>query len=417
MNVVSNCAICTCVYTDSLKQGSLNRKVADPIPSHPYSHTRHHRKGGNLVQAFLFLQTQRQPCVFCKPSGYLLSAVAVVADQVGRAAQVARDLARGGSRFEPAGNTRDTRDTLDGDTVQNKSSNVRSGHGGTADAVGGAIAGVPRRQNVGARTKDVEDSAVVGVRSNGPGAVNSADSNSARGRSRRGVGGVGTVVSSSNGRDDTGAGGRLNSVVERRRVATTERHVDNGLCGSALADNIIGSPVETGEDNGGAGRRALEHLDSLNGGLLSNTVSLSANSTGNMGSVANGIGVLATEGSVDGLSTALELAVSSPDTCVNDVGISACTSIGVVDVAGGSPGTVRDRSKSPSSARLGCQGTLRERFLLGLLLSKVDGPDAILFDKGDLIQFQYFWRYEDKGLLTSGFSLISLMVFLSKDPA
>lgn len=129
-----------------------------------------------------------------------------------------------------------------------------------------------------------------------------------------------------------------------------------------------------------------------------------------------GVSVLAAEGSVDGLSTALEFVVAGDDTSVDNVGIRARTSIGVVVVAGKSLGTVRDRSESPGSATLGCLGTLRERLLLGLV-GPVDGPDAVLFDKGDLSQCQHCARYQGAGLLTSGFSLISLIVSLSKDPA
>ncbi|KAI6761371.1 hypothetical protein HG531_001924 [Fusarium graminearum] len=157
----------------------------------------------------------------------LLEAVAVVADQVRGAAEVASDLAGGGSRGQPVGNTRDTRNTLDRNTVEDKSGNVGSSHGGTADGVGGTVAGVPGGENAGARGKDIENGTVVGVRGNGPVAVNGTDSDGAGSRGRRSVGSVGTIVTGSNGRDNTGAGSRLDSVVEGSRVTTAERHIDD----------------------------------------------------------------------------------------------------------------------------------------------------------------------------------------------
>lgn len=342
-----------------------------------------------LVQILLLLHNRGHSCLFWKPGRHLLLAVAVVTNQVGGVAEVAGDLARGGSGGEPVGNTSDTRDTLDRDTVESKTSNVGSSHGGTADAVGGGVAGVPGRENVRAGAEDVEDGAPVGVGGNGPVAVNSTDSDSARSRSRRNVGSVLSLVTGSNGGENTGAGSRLNSVVESSRVTTTKRHADDGDSGSALGDDIVGSPVEASENDGSAGRAALEDLDSLDGSLLSDTVGLSSNGTSDVSSVTVGIGVLAAEGSVDSLSTALEVVVSGSDTGVNDIGVGALASIGIVDVGGRSPGSVRDRSESPGSASLAGQGTLGESNILLGLIDKVDGPDTVLLDLGDLCHCQH----------------------------
>lgn len=315
----------------------------------------------------------------------LLGSVAVVTDQVGGAAEVASDLARSSSAGEPVGDTRDAGDTVDRDTVKDKTSNVGSSHRGTADAVGGTVASVPRRENGGTGSKDVKDGAVVGVRGNGPVAVDSTDGDSAGSRSRRGVGGVGTIVSSSNGRDDTRSGSRVDGVVERSRVTTTKRHVHDRASSSTLGDDIVGGPVETSENDRGARRAALEDLDSLDGGLLGDTVGLAGNGARDVSTVAYRIGVVATEGSVDGLSTTLKFIVGGSNTSVDDVGICVGTSVGIVDVAGRSPGTVRDRAESPSGATLSSQGTLCESLcLFFLLLNPVDDPLAVLFDDGNL---------------------------------
>jgi hypothetical protein len=314
----------------------------------------------------------------------LLGAVAVVTDQVGGAAEVATDLARSSSAGEPVGDTRDAGDTVDRDSVEDKASNVGSSHGGTADAVGGAVAGVPGRENGRTGSKDVKDCTVVGVRGNRPAAVDSTDGDSAGSRGRRGVGGVGTIVSSSNGRDDTRSGSRVDSVVERSRVATTERQVHDRAGSSALGDDVVGGPVETSQNDRGARRAALEDLDSLDGGFLGDTVGLAGNGARDVSTVANGIGIVATEGSVDGLSTTLKFIVGGSNTSVDNVGICVGTSIGIVDVAGGSTGTVRDRAESPRGATLSSQGTLCESLFLFLLLDPVDDPLAVLFDDSNL---------------------------------
>lgn len=258
-----------------------------------------------------------------------------------------------------------------------------SSHGSTADAVGGAVAGVPSRENTGTGGKDVENGAVVGVRGDGPGAVDGTDSDGTGSRSRGGVGGISAVVASSNGGDDTGPGSRLDGVVERSRVATTKRHVDNRLGGSALGDDIVGSPVETSKDNRSARRAALENLNSLDGSLLGNTVGLSSNSTSNVSAVTSSVGVVAAEGSVNSLGAALELVVSGPNTSVDDVGKGSGTSSSIVDVAGRSASTVRDRAESPRSTGLGGQGTLGKRLLLGLF-DPVESPDTILLNDSNL---------------------------------
>lgn len=101
--------------------------------------------------------------------------------------------------------------------------------------------------------------------------------------------------------------------------------------------------------------------------------------------MANRIGVVATEGSVDGLSTALKFIVGGSNPGVDDVGIGVGTSVGIVDVAGRSTRAVRDRTESPGGAALSSQGTLCESLcLFFLLLNPVDDPLAVRFDDSNL---------------------------------
>lgn len=115
--------------------------------------------------------------------------------------------------------------------------------------------------------------------------------------------------------------------------------------------------------------------------LLSNTVGGTTNGTGNVSTVAEGIGVGAAEGAEAQSNTVAELGVGSNDTAVNDVGVSAGTSRGVVDVAGRARSAVRDRAKAPRSTRLGCQSTVLD---LLLALFKPEVLDVVGLNRGNL---------------------------------
>lgn len=234
------------------------------------------------------------------------------------------------------------------------------GHGGAGDGVDGGVAGVPSRLDVAAGAEDVENGTEVGEVRDGPGAVDGADGHGAGSRGGGGVGGIDGVVTGSDDGQDTRGGGRVDGAVEGVRVLAAERHVDDRLAGSALGDDVVDSPVEARENDGGGGLAALEDLDSEKVGLLGNTVCLSSDCTCDMGSVAEGVGVIAAEGRPSSDGTALELSVSGPDTSINDVGVGVETSVGIVDVAGGPLGAVGNSTQSPSSASLSSQSPLLE---------------------------------------------------------
>lgn len=216
----------------------------------------------------------------------LLLGVAVVGKAVGGVADVTADDAVGGDREEPVGDASDPGDPVDGEPIEDKASNVGTSHAGPRQGGGGGVAGDAGRDDTDTGGEDVEDGAIVGEGSNGPGAVNGSDGNGAGGRSGRGVGSIDTAIAGGDDGHDTTTRGVVDGGVEGRRVATTERHVDHGAVGAAPGDDIVGSPVEAVHDDGSGGRAALEDLDSEQVGALGDTVGGATDGASNMGAVA-----------------------------------------------------------------------------------------------------------------------------------
>lgn len=144
-------------------------------------------------------------------------------------------------------------------------------------------------------------------------------------------------------------------MLPRRWIKLTERHVDGGLSGTGLLHNVVDGPVEPVK-NGGSGRRlALEDLDGEKLGLLRDTIGLATNGTGNVGSVADAVNVLASNSVVGKFSTAFKFLVLGVDTSVNDVAEGTLASLVVVDVAGAGIALVRDSTQTPGSTFLSGQ--------------------------------------------------------------
>jgi hypothetical protein len=92
----------------------------------------------------------------------------------------------------------------------------------------------------------------------------------------------------------------------------------------------------------------VENLDSVELSLLGYTVGLGSDSTSAVGTVTVSVRVLTVTSIVgEEGSTTFELGVRSVDTSVDDIGASASTSSGVVDVGTGTRRLVRDASKAP----------------------------------------------------------------------
>lgn len=103
-----------------------------------------------------------------------------------------------------------------------------------------------------------------------------------------------------------------------------------------------------------------EDLDRDEVGLLGDTILGATDSTSNVGSVAEGIGVSTTSSVVAESSTATKVGMSDVDTAVYDISVRAATGSGVVDVAGGARRLVGDGTETPGSTRLGGQSAVRQ---------------------------------------------------------
>lgn len=180
---------------------------------------------------------------------------------------------------------------------------MKGSFGGTHGA-----AANPGGQDVAARGKDVDKVAVVGVRGAGISRGGSADSADGGLRSRGVVGSVGAVVAGSDTEEDVVADERGSSAVDSSRVATAQRHVGNDTLGAVAVAGVGGDVVDAGDDaRVRAGAAVIEDLDTVDGGLLGDTVGAAADGAGNVSAVAVAVSGLAADEASDLGSTATEL--------------------------------------------------------------------------------------------------------------
>lgn len=195
-----------------------------------------------------------------------LSAVAVVDTNVGASRERAGDTVAGSKRLDAAGNSSRGVEILKGLEVDSKTSNVGAGHGGSAVSSCDGVGSDAGREDINTRGKDIDTRAVVGEVGSLPGGVVGSDS--------QGVGDVGgrlggngervvvlITVSGSNNSQDALVVGSVDSLSPEWLRGTAERQVDDGASGTSLADDVVDSPVETVEDDGGAGGAASKDLD------------------------------------------------------------------------------------------------------------------------------------------------------------
>lgn len=243
-----------------------------------------------------------------------------------------------------------------------------SSHGGTRDGAGAAAN--PGGEDISTGGKDVNDAAVVGEAGAVVVAVSGTDGADRGLGSRGGVGSVAVVVTGSDGDKDTRALELGSGAVDGGGVATTEGHGSDDTTGAVAVAVVVGNKVHAGDDGGELARATVvEDLDTVDVGLLGDTVGLGADGARAVGAVA----VAVAAGGVvrlDELGTALELGVGVLDTGVNHVGAGASTGGVVVAVGGGTGTGARDASKAPGSV-----------VLLG-----VDGDNGILLNVLDLFK-------------------------------
>jgi hypothetical protein len=265
---------------------------------------------------------------------------------------------------------------------------VGCSHGGTAEASSGRGAANVRGQDANTGRDNVDTGAVVGERGNLEGAVRGADGDGVgraagrhAGHGLRAAEGV-AVAGGGDGDDALGEGG-LDGVGPGGGCGAAEGQVDCGLGGAALGGDVVDGPVVAGEDGGGGAGRALEDLDGDEVGLLCDAVGGPADGAGDVGAVAEGVGVGAADGVVAKGRASAELGVGDDHTGVDDVGVGALASGRVVDVGGGGAGFGGVGPATPGSTALGGQSLLLGG-LVDLLDVVVEVGNCVRLDEGNL---------------------------------
>lgn len=254
------------------------------------------------------------------------------------------------------------------EVVGEETSNVGRCHGGTRDGVDGVLGADPGGLNVQTGSEDVSALSVVGEVGTAVIKSRGTDGDGLRGGSGGVVAGISVVVASGDSKVNTSADSSVDGSIESLGLTTTKRHVGDGAL-EALALAVLGlllllemaggSELDT-LDNVGHGSRAVrsEDLDGINVGLLGNTILLTGDSTGAVGTVT--VAILIGIAGGDGLTpvgTTLEVNVVDVGASVNNVGIDTLTTIGRVEVL--VEGTevegvaVGDTGKTPRSLSLG----------------------------------------------------------------
>jgi hypothetical protein len=251
-----------------------------------------------------------------------------------------------------------------GDIVGQETSNVGGSHGGTGNGVGSVLAADPSGENVQTRGEDVSALSEVGEVGTFISQGGGTDGDSLLGGSRRVVASISVVITGSDSEVNSSINSGVDSEVQSAGAATTKRHIGNAtfeflVTRLGLLDVSLGSPLNT-LDNIGHGARAVraEDLDSVDVGLLGNTVLLAGNSTRAVGSVAVSILIgIALRDSLAPVGTTLKVSVLNVGTSVNHVGINTLTAIlGIEVLVEGTEGealTMRDTGKTPGGVLLG----------------------------------------------------------------
>lgn len=179
---------------------------------------------------------------------------------------------------------------------------------------------------------------------------------------------VSVVISSGNGEVKTGFHACVDSILEGLGLATTETHVGNTALESlhlavlsifGLLKVRLHGPLDTLNDIGHRARATgAENLDSIEVGLLGDTILLASDGSGAVSAVAVTIGILIVAG--DSLApggTTFKVDMVDVDTSINSVSVNTLTAFGGIEVlvegAEGEAITVRDTSQTPRGVLLG----------------------------------------------------------------
>lgn len=273
---------------------------------------------------------------------------------------------------------------LEGKVVGQETGNMGRGHGGTGDGVDGVLAALPGGLNVQTGGEDVSALSVVGEVSTAVIKSGGTDGDGLRSSSGGVVAGISVVVASSDGKVNTSANGGVDGGIESLGLSTTKRHVGDGalealalaVLGLLLLLKMAGSSELDTLHNVGHGSRAVrsEDLDSVDVGLLGNTVLLTGDSTGAVSTVTVAIliGIARGNGGTP-VGTALEVNVLDVGTSVNNVGIDTLTTISGVEVL--------VEGTEVEGVAVGDTGKTPRSLSLSLAVALVHGGDLVVCDR------------------------------------
>lgn len=251
----------------------------------------------------------------------------------------------------------------------------------------------PGRDDIGTGSKDIENSAVVGKGRSVVVDICCSDGTDTGLGGGGGILSIAVAVAGSDGDEDTGADQSRGRLVDGSRIATSQAHRGYDTPRATTAFGVLGNIVHASNDGGvRAGARVIEDLDTVELGLLGNTIRLAADGTGAVGSVAVAVRILAGDEALEERSTALELLVACLNASVDDVGAGAGTGTVVVSVVGVAGCAVGDASKTPGRSRLINKG--------------IDMHQSIFFDVFNLVGFVRNKAECIRGRKGNGFSFI-----------
>lgn len=113
----------------------------------------------------------------------------------------------------------------------------------------------------------------------------------------------------------------------------TKGHADSGNALAAIGGDVVDGPRVSVQHVSGRSLIPLEHLDGNDGRRLGDSVGSAADGASDVGAMADGVGGVASDGTVAQAGAATKVGVGGVDAGVDDVGIGASAGGAVVDVA------------------------------------------------------------------------------------
>jgi hypothetical protein len=219
----------------------------------------------------------------------MLLLVAVVGDTVSGATDVVADLGTAllSEALDKADDLVGAVELLETHKVGGETGNVRGGHAGTAESSSVSVGLDANAEDIDTRGVNVNLGAKVGEVGTLVGkAIDSTDSDSVGGRSRRSQGSSPVLVTSCHNRDNASLEKSFNGTVDSLRLVTTERHVHNSLASTVILLDIVNDELHALKDTRvAATTRGIENLDGNKVNLLGNTEGSATNGSSDVATV------------------------------------------------------------------------------------------------------------------------------------